>query len=166
MIEIKLSQGKSTIIDDCDLILAHINWYAHKKGKYNIQWYAMHGERTNGKQYQIYLHRMILERMLGRKLIKGEQVDHIDCNGLNNLRSNLRLATHSDNIHNQRPYKCQKSSKYKGVSWATKSHKWQAQIRIKGISTHLGYFDNEEIARDCYDKKAKELYGDFAYASN
>jgi hypothetical protein len=166
MIEIKLTQNQVALIDDIDIEINNIKWFAHKKGKYNIQWYAMRGEYINKKQYQIYMHRVILERILGRKLEKGEQVDHINCDGLDNRRLNLRLATHKDNIHNQRPYKSLKSSQYKGVSWITEKRKWKSQIRINDIPTHLGYFDNEEMARDCYNKKAKELYGEFAYAND
>ena len=95
------------------------------------------------------------------KAPKGTLVDHIDRNSLNNRRGNLRLCTPSQNILNTRGKKG--TSKYKGVWWNTKKNKWLAMITSKGRHFHLGFFDEEIEAAKAYDRKAVELFGEFAY---
>ena len=89
---------------------------------------------------------------------KGMEVDHIDHNGLNNQKSNLRNCTKKENTRNRRAYG---KSQYRGVDF----HKGQMRARIgcNGQSIHIGYFKTEKEAALVYDLKAKELFGDFAY---
>jgi hypothetical protein len=90
-ITIPLSRGLSTIVSPEDVDLANLKWFAHGP----IRPYAYRNPNVS-------LHRVILERMLGRALEAGEVCDHIDDNSLNNLRSNLRLASYSQNQCNRR----------------------------------------------------------------
>ena len=107
------------------------------------------------KMITIYMHRAIT------KVKKGQDVDHINHNPLDNRRSNLRLCTKSQNQHNQQPRKgC--SSKYKGVSWNKQNKKWTASIRLNGKHKNLGHFYNEIFAAKVYDEKARELFEEFA----
>ena len=92
---------------------------------------------------------------------KGMVVDHIDGNSLNNRRSNLRLCTVSQNHQNRR--RTYGSSKYKGAWWDKRRNKWVAAITFKGKYIYLGFFDNEIDAGKAYDRKAAELFGEFAY---
>jgi hypothetical protein len=87
--------------------------------------------------------------------------DHIDHNGLNNQKSNLREATYSQNNGNMRKAESGCSSKYKGVS----RHKtgWQAKIYKEGRSFHLGSFLNEEAAAIAYNEAATQMFGEFAH---
>ena len=87
-------------------------------------------------------------------------VDHIDHNGLNNCRSNLRLSTMAQNVRNT--ISRGGSSKYKGVHWCKRSKKWTGQICFNGKGHHLGGFRDEIEAAKAYDKRAKELHGEFA----
>lgn len=87
------------------------------------------------------------------------ETDHIDGNGLNNQRYNLRDCTHSQNSMNQR-IRIKKSSKFKGVS--VKGKRWRAYITVKCIRYHIGIYDSEKIAALRYNQKAKELFGEFA----
>lgn len=88
--------------------------------------------------------------------------EHKDGNRQNNNIDNLRWATHSQNRQNTKKQE-NTSSKYKGVYWQKASNKWHARITINGIKTHLGYFENEEEARNVRQEKVKEIYGEFAH---
>ena len=94
--------------------------------------------------------------------LKDLFVDHIDHNGLNNQKYNLRIATHSQNCQNRRPCK-NSSSKYRGVCWHKKNKKWTAHIKIDKKTIYLGIFESEEDAAMAYDAKAKELHGEWTY---
>jgi AP2 domain len=85
--------------------------------------------------------------------------DHIDGNGLNNQRSNLRPATASQNCINRRTWG---RSAYRGVSWFKLYSKWNAAISYQRKSRNLGYFASEEDAARAYDAAARELHGAFA----
>ena len=101
-----------------------------------------------------YLHRLIMERVLGRKLSRSEKVDHINGDGLDNRRSNLRVVTHAENLTN-RGSCANTSSKFKGVSWFKRDNKWRSQIQVDGKGVHLGYFESEVDAAKAYNKAAK-----------
>lgn len=91
----------------------------------------------------------------------SEKVDHIDGNGLDCRRSNLREATQEQNTRNRRSARSS-TSRFLGVSWYSEKSKWCAQIRINGRNTHLGYFDREENAALAYNFAAHEHFGEFA----
>ena len=92
---------------------------------------------------------------------KGLFVDHINHDGLDNRKSNLRLCTQRQNNQTQRPRG--KTSKYKGVYWNKRAKKFMASICIDGKKKSLGYFIDEVAAAKSYDKAAKKLFGEFAY---
>jgi len=94
-------------------------------------------------------------------LRKGMVVDHLDGNSLNNRKSNLRVCTVSQNHQNRRwTYG---SSRYKGVWWNKKMKKWVAGITLKRKYIFIGHFADEVAAAKAYDRKAAELFGEFAY---
>lgn len=90
------------------------------------------------------------------------QVDHINHIKNDNRWINLRECTQGENSRNQKKYKNNKSG-YKGVSWNKNHNKWVAQITYKRKVTYLGAFNCPKDAAEAYNKKAKELFGDFAY---
>jgi hypothetical protein len=90
------------------------------------------------------------------------QVDHINGDGLDNRRSNLRLATGSQNQGNSRKRRDGVTSQYRGVSWNKRAGKWQALLRREGKLQYLGYFSDEEAAARAYDAAALEQWGSFA----
>ena len=148
---IPLTQGKFAIVDADDY--EHLNkykWCAFKS--YNNKFYAV--RRKNNKT--IIMHRQIMNAPAG--LV----VDHIDGNSLNNRKTNLRICTQAQNIHNSRPRR-NRSSKYKGVFWNKVNKKWSTTIHKGDIRIYLGGFDNEVEAALAYDRKAEELFGEFAY---
>lgn len=85
--------------------------------------------------------------------------DHIDGDGLNNQRSNLRPATASQNMANRRPWG---RSPYKGVSWNCRRLMWQATIDYEHKRRFLGYHASQEEAARAYDIAAIEIHGEFA----
>lgn len=93
-------------------------------------------------------------------------VDHIDCNKLNCSVSNLRITDYFGNARNVTKSKKTMSSKYKGVYWNKSRKKWQVNITFNYKVINLGRFDSEEEAALVYNKKALELFGEFARLNN
>ena len=156
MKRIKLTQSKYAIVDDEDFErINQFKWCAACEHGY---WRAVrHKKETNGKQIIQRMHRLIMN------VPKRLQVDHRNYDGLDNRKSNLRICTHAENLHNQRPQKRKTSSQYKGVCWYKQGKKWLVKIRSNNRRIYLGCFTNEIAAAYAYDKKAKELFGEFAY---
>lgn len=101
------------------------------------------------------LHRFLLQPE------DGMSVDHIDGNGLNNQRSNLRLATHGQNMMNRRKH-VNNTSGYTGVCWDKGAEKWRATLSYRGKTLHIGRFQEPADAALARDKLARELHGEFA----
>lgn len=150
MKQIPLTQDKFTQVDDDIYEWAKdYKWYARKHRR---TYYAVRNFRLerNGQQRTMFLHHCII----GFPLDKNE-IDHIDGSGLNNQRSNLRIATNRGNEQNK--HLTNKSSKYIGVSLRTDRDKWEAKLYIKGKTLHLGLFDVEEDAALAYKAACEKL---------
>lgn len=159
MIEKLMTNGTPFIVDDIDADLVEVNWYRSDDG------YAYRNIGPKKKRKKTFLHRLILERVIGRKLELGEMSDHKDRNRQNNQRDNLRLATKADNMHNKSPQRDNKSG-YKGVYYkkdGQRRRRWKAQIHIANKMHHLGYFHTPEEAAKIYDQAAIKFFGEFAY---
>lgn len=156
-ITIQLTKGQVALIDDIDADLAEFKWCALTVhgGFYAVR----HSARPN--RTAILLHRVVLERMMGRPLTRAELTDHISGDKLDNRRENLRIATNTENMRN-RGQQRNNTSGFKGVYWNRKLGKWQAQITVLGQRVHLGLFATPEEAHTAYCKAAKELHGEFA----
>lgn len=149
-VKIPISRGLVTLVDAADLPLVDRRWYAKPHGR-TVYAFA----RINGRT--VYLHRMLLG-LTDRKV----EVDHINHDGLDNRRSNLRIVTHRQNSANTRGLPGS-TSRYKGVSWQKAMHKWSAQIGHNGRDIHLGFFADEIDAALARDAAALELQGEFAF---
>lgn len=154
IVEIPLTRGYFALVDAEDLsLVGQQRWYARITPR-NV--YALaNRSRKERKTTKIIMHRVIT----GAR--KGIEVDHIDGNGLNNTRENLRLCTRKQNARNVKSH-CDSNSKFLGVCKPKHSGRWRAQIGIGGKQTHIGYFDTEIEAAIEYDKKAIEVFGKFA----
>lgn len=159
MLIIKLTKEQETTIDDEDIDLTNFKWLATSVAPYGF--YAKRSLRLS-KTYvkSIFLHRVIMERILERPLERKEEVDHINLNKLDNRRENLRLATRINNGTN-RAIQSNNTSGYKGVSWSKSSKKWQVSIRIGGVQTHLGFYENIEEAAKIYNAASEKYHGEF-----
>ena len=150
---VPLSGGHIATIDAADVALvAGRNWQSRPRG---LTIYAVRFDRSGSERKTIYLHRLIMG------MPTGWEVDHIDCNGLNNCRSNLRLATRQGNVRNTRIRKDNKTG-FKGVIVDAPSGQWRARIKTNGKLKHLGLFASAEAAHAAYCEAARELHGDFA----
>lgn len=163
--EVPLTRGIVALVDEADWhrelsvtfvdgrtwrgTLAEPSWFAVVRG---AKAYA--GSKVIGKA-DLSLHRAIMCAGV------GQIVDHIDGNGLNNRRSNLRFATQQQNCQNRRAMLgC--SSRFKGVSFVSASGRWHAYIKHNQKRTHLGFFDDEEAAARAYDEAARLFFGEYA----
>ena len=152
---IKLTQKKFAIVDQGDYEdLMKYKWHAHKE---KTNFYAARKGRASEPFNTLVMHRAIMNPP------KDLCVDHINHNGLDNRRANLRLATSAQNNWNRSARKWRSSSKYKGVSWDKKEKRWIVSIRCHGKIDFLGRFKNETEAARAYDNAAKKLHGEFAY---
>ena len=151
-IKVQLNHGKLGIVDDADRdLISQYHWTAVPNHHGN--WYMARWISVDGKRKILFFHRLLLNAKA------GSQVDHIDGNGLNNCRNNLRLCTHADNCRNSKLRKSNTSG-YKGVHKSRA--KWVAQIAVDGKAHHLGsYVDILDAARS-YDHAARIIYGEFA----
>ncbi|MBN1359366.1 MAG: HNH endonuclease [Sedimentisphaerales bacterium] len=144
---IPLGNGLFATVDAADYEkVSRYKWRAYRTGR---RTYAT----CKNKGKFIYMHHMILRPR------KGYVVDHIDGNGLNNQRCNLRECTRAQNLANARPRGG--ASQFIGVY--RYRDKWQAGITCRGQAFNLGIFDDEVEAPKARDRKAYELHGEYAY---
>jgi isochorismate hydrolase len=148
MKEIYLTQGKVAIIDDEDFEkISKKKWHAQRIG---ALYYACSRFTEHGRHTHIKMHHFLFG-----KPQKDMFCDHINGNGLDNRRENIRITTNRGNQLNRHTVLSdQYSSRYPGVSWHKKSKKWQSQIQIEGVKFYIGCFATEKDAFDAYKEYA------------
>lgn len=152
--EMPLTQGYVAIVDDADWELAckHF-WQIRKSGHLR---YAQTVIYSAGTQRVIKMHRVIMGAGA------GQIVDHIDGNGLNNTRANLRFVTPSESMMNTRKRQnC--TSQFKGVYWSTERQCWRVEMHKNYKKITLGSFANELDAARAYDTAARKHFGEYAH---
>lgn len=155
MKELKLIRGGIAMVDDEDFErMSKGKWYAEKSGN---KFYAMryfYNYEKNRKDH-VRMHRELMNLTDPKKV-----VDHIDGNGLNNQKSNIRICTQAQNRFNSNKRKGNKTG-YIGVSLFN-NKVFRARILLNGKEHHLGYFKDAKEAALVRDKKCRELHGEFA----
>lgn len=151
--EIQLTRGFVALVNDEDYErVAAFEWHALTTGG---KVYAARKEGTRRTSRSVLLHRFVLG------VEQSVLVDHIDGDGLNCRRLNLRAATSSQNQGNRRRNR-NGSSQFKGVGWHAGAKKWRARISRAGVVREIGLFADERDAARAYDAAARVQFGSFA----
>lgn len=145
--QIPLTQGKFALIDDADAERAsQFKWYTQRNGDH---YYAF--TKPGGKP--LSLHRFLMSAK------PGEWIDHINNNGLDCQRSNMRLCTHAQNMRNRKIHRTNRSG-YKGVDWHNSM--WRAKLRVDNQNIELGYYRDVRDAARAYNRAALKYHAEFA----
>jgi len=154
--KIPLTQGQFAIVDATDYEwLMQWKWFAWRSSPIKHFYAVAHCKDDHNKMLR--MHRVILGLGFGDKRL----ADHKESEKtLDNRRSNLRIATNSQNSMNSRRRRINKSG-HKGISWRTDCAKWYVQIMVEGKNHYIGRFDNIKDARRAYKKTAPIYHGEF-----
>ena len=149
---IPLTQGQNAIVDVSDFAsLSEFNWHADWSEKAKT-FYARRNVYVGGKNNPMRMHQCITG---------AKETDHINGNGLDNRKENLRACTRTQNNCNRKA-QSKNTSGYKGVYRTANRKRWRVWIGVNGASKYIGTFDTPEQAAKAYDDAAKEMHGDFA----
>lgn len=150
MKEIILTQGKVALIDDEDYDeLNKYKWFAHASR--NTFYASRNSDRNDSedhKQHTIKMHRVIMNPPSDMK------IDHINGNGLDNRRENLRIVTNRQNCQNKH---VQKTSDLIGVHWNKRDKTWRSEIRFDNKLYYLGSYSSEYLANAAYSRAYEEV---------
>jgi AP2 domain/HNH endonuclease len=151
MITMHCTDGTPFTIDEEDFeFVSSRAWYSNRSRRAT---YVITVDRPS--KDRVSLHRLLLDAPEGR------MVDHIDGNGLNNTRGNLRLCSAFENQHNTR-LRLNNTSGYKGVDWHRRSGRWRARVRVNHKTHHLGLYDTPEQAAEVARAFREKVHGEFA----
>ncbi len=152
MKKIELTKGYFALVDDEDYrkIINMGFWYAIVNNK-NV--YACVKKKENNTRIVYFMHRVVMNAP------EWMEVDHINHNGCDNRKENLRLCTHRDNTKNL-VLGSNNTSGVRGVSYSKTAKKWQSTIKVQSKRIHLGWFSVFEEAVNAR-KDAEKKYGYF-----
>lgn len=155
MKKIKLTKGKFALIDDEDFeLISQYRWHVAK----NTNTYYAHVTIRNKIKTTLTMHRLIMDDYFD---IESKQIDHINGNGLDNRKSNLRLCNNTQNQQNRKKNKNKKLPK--GIDQDNRRKtKYRARIRVAGILKYLGEFNTIEEAKNVYQKVSIRYFGEFS----
>lgn len=153
MKRIQLTQGKVALVDDEDF--EELNKYKWCVRKYRKTFYVCRSDgKICNKRVFLRMHRVIINTS------EEMQIDHIDGDGMNNQKYNLRICTASQNCMNRKK-RVDNTSGYKGVSKS--GERWRAIIWVNRKQIHLGYFINKLDAYKEYCEAAEKYHKEFAH---
>lgn len=152
-IEVPVGSSLVALVDDVDAeaVLAAGPWHPYRRP--HTTYAIAHTRKESGQRTTVQMHVLILGIRTG--------IDHVDRDGLNNRRANLRPATRSQNGANRR-VPSNNTSGYRGVAWHRRNSRWIASIQVDKRTRHLGYFGSPEEAARAYNVAAVQYFGEFA----
>lgn len=155
MLAIALTPDHNAIIDDEDYdLISKYEWSLWTSGRAKNMFYA---RCTTERGQSISMHRIILGVSV------NVAIDHINHNGLDNRRANLRITNQQKNSWNSKPHN-DGVTRYKGIfNQGRNNGKWYSKVTYRGQRYYLGSFNSQEEAALAYDNKVLELFGEFAY---
>lgn len=157
---VTLTHGHQAVIDADDAaFVADRCW--HAQASRNTVYAMCNALRAEGGirgQKRVMMHRFLMNPDAEM------QIDHINGDGLDNRRSNLRIATHAQNMQNRKLF-TNSSTGFKGVSAYNPTGLWQAKIAINGRRIWLGVFATPEAAHDAYVRASASMHGEFSKTS-
>jgi hypothetical protein len=142
------SQGKSAVVDgDIYPLVSQYKWTISNRRNGQRFYAYRHVRMDDGSLKALFLHHVVI----GCPLRKGMTIDHIDGDGLNNTRANLRIVTQNENLTNSRARREGRTySAFPGVTWHKGKNRWYSSIRSKGKTRFLGLFKDESEAAKAY----------------
>ena len=150
----KRGSGKFAFVSDDDFVFV-----SQSRWRVNAQGYVVRSVSKGGTKSVQYLHILIAARNGIQNV--GQQLDHANCNKLDNTRDNLRLATRQQNQANRgRP--ANNTSGFKGVSWNKQRGQFVANITVSKKTIYLGYFAEAADAHAAYARAAIRYFGEYA----
>jgi hypothetical protein len=154
---IPLTNGWAAFVDDEDYErLATMAWYARQESHTTyVSGYAPSSGYGKGDYSRVLLHAFLMSPP------SGLEVDHIDGDGLNNQRGNLRIVTHQQNMLNRRMQRNNRSG-FRGVHFLSRTQTWRVGLKINGTLIHRYGFVTPEEAAHTYDELARHYHGAFA----
>ena len=158
---IHINQELYAIVDDEDYeLVSRFKWYPrHTSRIIYAQCVMSMGTLTNPNK-QVFCY-MLLHRLIMRPS-KDEEIDHRNHNGLDCRRANMRICNHQQNSFNRRS-STKKESSYKGVFYDKRNNNWRVKIKYHRQQIDLGRYSSEYEAALVYDRKAQELFGEYAF---
>ena len=151
---IKLTKGYHVMVDVEDFERLNISKW-HVSGNHG-KYYAVNSRMQR-------MHRLLMKDELRKYAGKCKMfVDHINGNGLDNRKANLRVVTPTQNSWNSKNGMNRGKSKYKGVEWHKHSKRWVAVLSMHGKKIHVGTFTDDKEAARAYDRAAKKYRGKYA----
>ncbi len=157
MKQIKLTRGRFALVDDEDYEkLMKFSWAFNPEG---LGYAVRKGNQRRGEPRTIQMHREILDMVCDKT--KNKIIDHINGNGLDNRKSNLRFANTQKNAFNRKKPTGDFTSKYKGVLKRKNKPGWIARIKFNDRHIELGTYEYEELAAAVYNFASRIMFGEF-----
>lgn len=153
--EVPLSRGLVALVDDADYeLIKGYRWRATPDvGRRTV--YAVASIREEGRKRAVWMHRLITAAPV------DSLVDHVNGDGLDNRRSNLRPCSAKQNTRNRRRHE-NNTTGFKGVAQDKRDGRYRAYIMVDGAQVALGGFACPLRAARAYDRAAAEHFGEFA----
>lgn len=150
------TNGYKVFVDCADLeLVSGYSWHAAKHARAHTRYAQTNIKGADGKHRSLLMHRLILDPP------KGMVVDHVDMDGLNNTRANIRVCTKGESQRNRRNAETS-AIPYKGVSFVKHAKKYKANIKVDYKYIVIGHFSTAIDAAKAYDDMALKLHGEYA----